>query len=119
MECRLRDGSGLRKLRELYETLKPALNEADNESLWASLEVIDGIIEFGGTAEGIERLKEYYEVVERINGGHSFPLRAAWDRLRILGVLVPHPNYDPSDHLAPYPWPTESGPFYGIGNRIS
>lgn len=119
MEKRLRDGAGLRELRELYGTLKAGVLEQDNDSMWASLEAIDGIIEFGAVDEAIELLKGYYEVVDRLIEGGSFPLRAAWERLRVLGVSIPHPVYDPSDQLTPYPWPTEGGPFYGIGNRNS
>jgi len=119
MENRLGDGAGLRELRELYETLKPGVLEKNNDSMWASLEVIDGIIEFGTVDEAIKLLKDYYEVVDRLTEGGSFPLRAAWERLRVLGVSIPHPVYDPTDHSTPYPWPSEGGPFYGISNRSS
>ena len=87
--------------------------------MWASLDAIDGIIEFGTVDEAIELLKDYYEVVDRLFEGGSFPLRAAWERLRILGVSIPHPIYDPTDDSTPYPWPSGDGPFYGIVNQDS
>lgn len=114
-EQRLRDGSGLCALRELYQVLKLDVLEKDSNALWASIEAIDGIIEFGDSAEAVELLKEYYSTVDALFKDGSFPLRAAWERLRILGVNIPHPVYDPADALYPYPWPSVDGPYYGIG----
>jgi hypothetical protein len=114
MANRRRDGEYVKALRELYEELKPAVLEKDNDACWASLEAIDGIIEFEEAAEAIELLKEYYETLEQVIEGGSFPTRAAWERLRVLGVLLPHDVYDPNDCERPYPWPSDEGPFYGI-----
>jgi hypothetical protein len=113
-EKRLEDGSGLDKLKLLYEELKPGVLERDNHAMWASLEAIDGIIEFEGPEPAVPLLREYYGVVEKLIEGGSFPLRAAWERLRILGSPVSHPVYDTTDEAAPYPWPSVEGPYYGI-----
>lgn len=117
-ENRLHDGKGLQALRDLYEELKPAVRAKDNDACWASLEAIDGVIEFENAADAIKLLKEYYETVDEVIEGGSFPLRAAWERLRVLGVLIPHDVYDPEDCETPYPWPSGDGPFYGIKKGV-
>jgi len=114
-EYRKRSGLAVERLRMIYRELQQAVKRTDDDAMWGSLEAIDGIIEFGQREEAIGLLREYYDTVDRLIPGGSFPLRAAWDRLKVLGVVLDHPMYKKDNDVEAYPWPDPSGPFYGIG----
>ena len=114
MERRKQDTIAYQEILALWEALKSAIRAKNNRSLWAGLSVIDGMLEFGEFQVAIDKLKKYYNLIDRLFDGKAFPLRAAWDRLFYLGIELEHPIYQDATPLCPHGWPTKNGPFYGL-----
>lgn len=110
-EKRKMNGEGLNKLKTLFNELYDKINEGDSEVQWAVLSIIDGVIEFDNIDNAIQMLKDFYNKITSEKDS-SFPIRAAWERLKILGVIIPHKVYSKADPTVPDPWPSIEGPFY-------
>ena len=109
MEYRLRNKECLQRLGNLFNNLLPKIKASDNASMWAGLCTIDGILEFEGKDSAIRLLKVYYETLDP---KMTFPLREAWERLKILGVTMPHEVFESDKPMIPYYWLSRKRPFY-------
>ena len=109
MEYRLRDKEPLQKLGNLFNDLLPKIKAGDNDSMWAGLCTIDGILEFEGKDSAIKILKVYYETLDP---KMTFPLREAWERLKILGISMEHKIFENSKPMVPHTWLSRKNPFY-------
>lgn len=114
LENRLGNGEYLSKAIEFYKTILPKLDETDNEFHWPILYITDMVLEFGDRSEAISMLKDYYYASTKEKEG-SFPIRAAWERLKILGESIPHRKFS-TDKISrrPYDWPTINGPYFKL-----
>lgn len=110
-ENRLKDRNGLKKIYDLLVSIKPLIKKNNFDAQWGTLSAIDGIFEFGSKDESIKLLKEFYRLATKEKDS-SFPIRAAWERLKILGVNIAHKVYSKSEPTIPSPWPDRNGPFY-------
>ena len=111
-ENRLRNKESITKLKSLHPDLKPKVQNQDKEALWATLSIVDGIFEFESREEAIVLLREYYKISLKQKPEGSFARRAAWERLRIMGVTLPNKKYQKSEPMIPYPWPDRRGAFF-------
>jgi hypothetical protein len=112
LEYRLKNSIALDEIRSKIEYYWSILDEIHAQRHWETLESIDGILEFSGKEEAIDMLKRFY--IKTKDKDYTFPLRAAWERLKILGIIMPHGKFEDSRDTLPSPWPDRSGPFYGI-----
>jgi len=117
-ENREKNGAGIDKLHNLYKEVFGQVKESDFSAQWAVLHIIDGIIEFGNTDNAINMLMDFYNDATKQKKG-SFPIREAWERLKILGVDIQHDIYSEAPPITPKKWTTREGPFYKpVINRI-
>ncbi len=113
LEFRNRDGNSLTVLNKLFKKSLEEIARGELQAGWTTLKICDAFLEFEGPSNTIPLLKKCYDALYQTKESF-FPLRAAWERLKILGVTIPHDVYQDSSPTTPYPWPDRSGPFYGI-----
>lgn len=97
------------EIRKLMASIEKG--ETDDDELWALLDAIDGIIEFSGRKEALDYLKSYYN---KINHDWVFPLRQAWERMKILGHREPNDKFVGAGDMVPDGWVNNNEPIYGI-----
>ena len=108
-----RKGHTMESINKKYYELLKNVEAREWQSIWAILSAIDATLEFGDREDAIRRLEQLYDELDKDTEG-SFPLRAAWERLRLLKRLRNHPIYSDSEPSIPYGWPDEQGPYLGF-----
>jgi hypothetical protein len=111
LENRVKNKEYISQLNEIYTNLKPKIINKNFSIQWSLLTVIDSIFEFDSKEKAIIYLEDFYNTIIK-EMEHSFPLRAAWERLKIFGVNIHHDRYSEAGPTTPYPWSDRQGPFF-------
>jgi len=106
------DNKYISEINNACNDLFAKVSDLDPNPHWAFLAAIDGVLEFGSKQMAINMLKEYFTKAITENWKKYYPMRAAWERLRALGILIPHTIYEKDKPIPPSPWPDREGTMY-------